>query len=134
MLPPGIFIWAKEGVGATSQESLDALSALHPSWKMDVERNGSWEPFVSIDEVGHFLKSANNNEETIVVTETCGSTMEVARMLVEKGVLGEWGAVVSGLQVGGRGQLRRPWVSTAGNLHVSVVMPATPRKGEWGGA
>lgn len=31
----------------------------------------------------------------------------------------------------GRGQLRRPWVSPVGNLHMSVVMPSPPSASNW---
>ncbi|WP_231117154.1 biotin--[acetyl-CoA-carboxylase] ligase [Pseudodesulfovibrio alkaliphilus] len=70
-------------------------------------------------------------EQVIVVVEECGTTMETARLLAEAGVLGAWDAVVAVRQRGGRGQLRRPWISSPGNLHVSMVMPAPPLDGPW---
>jgi len=127
MLPPGIFIWESESKRPESQ----SLAALHQRWKADVDALGPWQESVHIDGVGGFWRSDAENQTTVVVTESCSSTMEQARVLAEQGVLGEWGALVAGVQLSGRGQLRRPWVSSAGNLHVSVVMPASPKTGEW---
>ncbi len=127
MLPPGIFIWESESKRPESQ----SLAALHQRWKADVDAFGPWQESVHIDGVGGFWRSDAENQTTVVVTESCSSTMEQARVLAEQGVLGEWGALVAGVQLSGRGQLRRPWVSSAGNLHVSVVMPASPKTGEW---
>jgi BirA family biotin operon repressor/biotin-[acetyl-CoA-carboxylase] ligase len=57
--------------------------------------------------------------------------MKAARILVAEDALGPWGAVMAVRQTEGRGQLRRPWVSSPGNLHVSVVLPAPPESGPW---
>lgn len=54
----------------------------------------------------------------------CASTMDEAWRLVQAGELDEpFSAVLTACQTGGRGQLRRPWSSAPGNLHLSVVLP-----------
>jgi len=116
MLPAGNFL---------SDTDPGSLSALHPSWAEDVLSHGPWTP------EGALWKGASTGTTTIVAVDTCETTMETARRFVESGALGDWGAVVSGVQTGGRGQLRRPWASLPGNLHASIVLPGSPDKGEW---
>ncbi|MBG0789378.1 MAG: biotin--[acetyl-CoA-carboxylase] ligase [Desulfovibrionaceae bacterium] len=116
MLPPGIFIM---------DGGPDRLCALHPSWDEDIRFFGPWE------REGGMWRSASDCASSIVVVEECETTMETARRLVKDGLLGEWGAVVGGVQTGGRGQLRRPWVSLPGNLHASVLLPDPPAGGAW---
>lgn len=133
MLPPGIFCWKSGVKGRVEPFDIEAVSALHPSWADELEEYGPWSNEVSCEEAGEFVQGAKQSEATIVVTGQCQSTMESARFLVENGVLGEWGTVVSVEQVGGRGQLRRPWMSPPGNLHMSVVLPSMPLGGAWEG-
>lgn len=56
----------------------------------------------------------------------CETSMEVAWALIRAGALPSWGSVVAVEQKGGRGQLRRPWVSVPGNLHVSFALEVPP--------
>ena len=116
MLPAGNFL---------SDIDPDSLSALHPSWSEDVRSHGPWTP------EGALWKGASTGATTIIATHTCATTMETARRFVESGMLGDWGAVISGVQTGGRGQLRRPWASLLGNLHASILLPASPGTGKW---
>lgn len=51
------------------------------------------------------------------------STFDVAWCLARDGLLPEWGAVLALGQEEGRGQLRREWFSSLGNLHVSFRLP-----------
>ncbi|BDQ32624.1 hypothetical protein JCM14722_01660 [Pseudodesulfovibrio portus] len=76
-------------------------------------------------------RGASTGITAIVAVDTCETTMETVRGLVESEVLGDWGALVSGVQTGGRGQLRRPWASLPGNLHASIALPDAPVRGEW---
>ncbi|MFH1912837.1 MAG: biotin--[acetyl-CoA-carboxylase] ligase [Pseudomonadota bacterium] len=128
--------------------SLDELAREHSTWDADVRAYGPWTDTVEVAGLGRFVaaqrsvegrgegraeESARQTgpEQVIVVVGECDSTMEAARQLAEAGVLGPWDAVVAVRQRGGRGQLRRPWVSSAGNLHVSMIMPAPPTHGPW---
>ncbi len=57
--------------------------------------------------------------------ERCGSTMDVARELAERGVA-EGAVVVAEEQEAGRGRLRRRWYSAAGGLYATVVLKPPP--------
>jgi BirA family biotin operon repressor/biotin-[acetyl-CoA-carboxylase] ligase len=94
---------------------------------------GPWDEAVDAHGAGRFLKASRSAapDGTIVVAGECVSTMETARMLAEAGQLGSWGAVLAMRQTGGRGQLRRPWVSSPGNVHVSLILPGLPDQGPW---
>jgi len=132
MLPTGIFLWKSSQDKGVSSADITMLGNSHPLWASDFSKYGPWET-CNESIIGHVdaLKSSTLGESTIVVTDSCSTTMEVARELVENGTLGEWGAVISIEQSSGRGQLRRPWVSPPGNMHASIVMPALPVNGEW---
>lgn len=123
MIPQGIFL--PEGTP-------EQLAANHKVWSADVASLGPWRPCG--DDCGEnqgWLRARQDSESTIIVTQQCGTTMELAREMVGNGLLGEWGAVVSVVQDGGRGQLRRPWVSMPGNMHASIVLPKPPTAGPW---
>ena len=131
MLPPGIFLWESGFEEMVTPACPESLSVFHASWAHDIGSFGPWSDSININGLGRFLKSPKVCETTTVVTGLSVTTMTVARMLAEQGVLGEWGSVVSVEQSQGRGQLRRPWVSSPGNLHVSMILPAAPTNGAW---
>lgn len=133
MLPPGILAWISGHGENVSPTTPQALAGAHPSWAADMAAYGPWDEVVEIDGMGRFLKAnhASAPDGTIVVAGECVSTMETARLLAEPGQLGPWGAVLAVRQTGGRGQLRRPWVSSPGNVHVSLVLPGLPDQGPW---
>lgn len=134
MLPPGIFLWDHRADASHSCRIEDCFSMMHSNWKADVKSLQPWRALESASDLdGVLLRAHTATESTIIAVESCESTMEVAKSLVQKGVLGEWGAVVAGKQESGRGQLRRPWVSSPGNLHTSIVLPSSPEKSEWCG-
>ncbi len=103
----------------------EAMASLHPSWAEDIRSRGPW-----MQEWG-MLKAAAPARERAVIVKSCETTMDLARQLAEAGTLNDWGCVVGGVQTGGRGQLRRPWASLPGNLHVSIILPRAPEEGEW---
>jgi BirA family biotin operon repressor/biotin-[acetyl-CoA-carboxylase] ligase len=122
MLPQGIFLM--DPAAAESR-------AVHPLWRDDLRGYGPWTPSVLPDVPEGWLKGRGLKNGVVVVTESCGSTMELASELAADGLLGPWGAVVCARQTQGRGQLRRPWASLAGNLHASIVLPPAPEHGPW---
>lgn len=65
-------------------------------------------------------------EERVYLCTQCSSTLDVARYLASKKALDPWDSVLAGSQWAGRGQLRRPWVSTVGNLYVTWRLPQAP--------
>lgn len=132
MLPPGIFLWESGYEGLVSASSAKSISSLSPIWGAELENYGPWDDVFHVDGLGRFVKSSTTCETTVVIVERCTSSMEAARLLVEVGALGPWGACLAVEQTNGRGQLRRPWDSPPGNLHTSVVLPSGPSHGEWG--
>ena len=131
MLPPGIFLWESGFEGLVFPTDISRINASHSSWKKAMELFGPWERLDDSPLDGGVQKSSHSTSSSIVVVDRCTSTMEVARELAEQGVLGEWGVVVAVTQEGGRGQLRRHWVSSPGNLHFSMVLPSQPKDGPW---
>lgn len=57
---------------------------------------------------------------------SCESSMDAAWELVRAGAMQPWHALVAVEQAAGRGQLRRPWLSAPGNLHVSFHLACPP--------
>lgn len=107
------------------------LRGLCPGWAVDVDALGPLAEASVSAALGRCLAPAGNpgGGPRVVVVGRCGSTMDVARRLVEEGALRPWDAVVSPLQTAGRGQLRRAWMSRPGNLHVTLACP--PERGAW---
>lgn len=52
------------------------------------------------------------------------STFDVALELAAQNRLAVWDSVVAKSQTGGRGQMRRPWISPPGNLYATIRLPA----------
>ncbi|MCL1889728.1 MAG: biotin--acetyl-CoA-carboxylase ligase [Desulfovibrionaceae bacterium] len=65
----------------------------------------------------------NPKPADIIVCGRVSSTFDLAWRLHELQTLPDWGAILALTQEAGRGQLRRPWHSPAGNLHVSFRLP-----------
>ncbi|NDV19093.1 biotin--[acetyl-CoA-carboxylase] ligase [Pseudodesulfovibrio sp. JC047] len=123
MIPQGIFL---------VESSPEQIAATHDSWCADIESLGPWSVCDNADFSGQTCKRAQcESASTLVVFPACHTTMELARSMAEDSLLGEWGAVLSVVQDGGRGQLRRPWVSLPGNVHASIVLPKPPSVGPW---
>lgn len=132
MLPPGIYIWESGRSGLCDPATVDTVATSCPSWATEMDRCGPWRKHsCDIPEIGCFLMADVAVETTIVIVGKSTSTMEVSRFLSDRRVLGEWGSVIAVEQVGGRGQLRRPWDSPPGNLHVSTILPEAPSSGLW---
>lgn len=130
MLPQGIFLWKSGDGGDVPPSDSASVAASHPSWGEAMAACG---PFGEVvEEAGStFLLGSCRDAPPTVIVRDCVTTMTAARGLAGSGVLGPWGSVAAVEQGGGRGQLRRPWVSTPGNLHVSVVLPGPPASGPW---
>lgn len=108
-----------EGLPGLAQPfTLDELAGRHPLWAADVE---ALSPFA--DSARLLLGADEGAALGVVLCGACGSTMDVARHLVQQGALGPWGSVLAPAQASGRGQLRREWLSRPGNLLATVVCP-----------
>jgi BirA family biotin operon repressor/biotin-[acetyl-CoA-carboxylase] ligase len=64
--------------------------------------------------------------ERVTVLASCSSALDVAWQLMRQGEFAPWDSVVCACQWAGRGQMRRSWVSPAGNLYASVRLPDLP--------
>jgi len=108
--------------------SLAELCRVHPLWDGDVAALG---PFAEQPDaaLGPVWRPRERAGRDLVVCGPCASTMDVARWLVEPGVLAPWGSVITPAQTLGRGQLRRTWLSAPGNLLATLVCP--PETGRW---
>lgn len=109
--------------------SVTELANAHATWVSDLS-GGSW----YADSInGHaMLKYAPETEETgreqeeagrVIVCGVSTSSLDVARQLTADGTLQEWDSVLAVTQRAGRGQLRRPWSSPAGNIHGALRLP-----------
>ncbi|WP_419787872.1 biotin--[acetyl-CoA-carboxylase] ligase [Pseudodesulfovibrio sp.] len=123
-------MWKSGGGEDEPSSTPDLLARVHPTWKALVDSCGPFTDGVE-DSGSSFLRGTCLQDPPIVVTHSCATTMTAARFLALSGSLGPWGSVVAAEQVQGRGQLRRFWVSTPGNLHASMVLPEPPVDGPW---
>lgn len=98
-----------------------ALAEVHPLWRADLAALGP------LGEISAAPGTPASNG--VLLCGPCASTMDVARELVARGVLGSFGSVLSPMQTSGRGQLRRAWLSRPGNLLATLVCP--PESGQW---
>jgi len=131
MLPPGIFLWETGFEDTILPTSLEDVAGSASSWREAIDDGAPWSECLEVEGIGCFRKASILCESTIVIVNECTSTMEAAKVLAQNNVLGEWGSVLAVQQTQGRGQLRRPWISSPGNLHASVVLPSLPKQGPW---
>lgn len=112
-------------------EPLDpqSLAAMHPLWAADIQALGPWRLEAGPGRAAPVWLPEALPEAYVVVCGPCGSTMDVARALVQGGELGPWGSVLAPVQNSGRGQLRRAWLSAPGNVLATLVCP--PAEGLW---
>ncbi|WP_235185566.1 biotin--[acetyl-CoA-carboxylase] ligase [Desulfonatronum thiodismutans] len=125
------------------QELLDGscpekVSAVHPLWEQAMRDWGPWcEGRVALDgpdggDLGVTgWTAARSGTGNVFICRDCSSAFDVAWKLNGGGGGAEWDAVLSLTQWTGRGQVRRPWQSMPGNLHVVWRSPMVP--GEWDG-
>ena len=65
--------------------------------------------------------------ERIFLSGRASSALDLAHYLTEQGQMDVWDSVLVGAQWAGRGQLRRHWVSSPGNLFAAWRLPLVPR-------
>ena len=80
---------------------------------------------ISGSAISHGLRTAKIGSK-ILYFPTLASTMDTARIEAKHGAT-EGTVVIAGEQTGGRGRLRRAWVSPAGNIALSIILyPGLP--------
>lgn len=99
-------------------EALDASPLAVPAdgalWEEREENGLRW-----LEKPAHGLRAP------VYITGPATSTLDVARILVEKGLFPEWASVLSLSQSAGRGQMRRAWSSPSGNLYSALRLPSS---------
>lgn len=111
---------AEENVACCGDTALDASLAWQ-SRTADVLPSQNVAGYV-VTHVGYAQSSG-----PVFLCDECGSALDIARFLVEAGLLPLWGSVLAAKQTSGRGQLRRAWQSSVGNIHAVLRIPAKAR-------
>lgn len=125
---------AADGLPGLAQPlSPEEAARVHPLWAADLAALGRWIRCPGPSGLGAVWRpeedAAGPDAPALVLYGPCASTMDVARRLVERGMLGPWSSVLTPAQTAGRGQLRRAWVSQPGNILATLVCP--PEMGRW---
>ena len=109
----------------------ESLSAAHPTWAEEgallhwQERDLCGLRIFCADGQSSFPKSdISGYSPRIFICGACSSSLDVARLLYDKGILRVWDSVLGLSQNAGRGQLRRVWDSPAGNVYAAWRLPA----------
>ena len=125
----GIFILDFDRQNFLQASSPDTIARSGKTWKQAMNRLEPWEkipaPFVGVSKeemVWHTNHSAGKGP-AVLVCGSCTSTMDVAWHFIENRQMHAWDSVVAVRQTTGRGQQKREWLSPAGNLHVSWLLP-----------
>lgn len=118
---------ARDGPGLFESGGPKVLAGLHPSWARDLETFGplSGPERGSLYALGERLLHRGpqgEGAEAVAVARTA-STMDLFWTLSGQDELPSFTAVLAASQTTGRGQLRRPWTSPPGNLHVTFGLP-----------
>ncbi len=101
----------------------EALAAAHPLWQKDVQH---WESGVDVDIGGAhaYCVPPKTTCGPVFVSGETTSSLDIAHALHSARLLPEWGSVLAVSQRSGRGQMRRCWVSPAGNIYAALRLPA----------
>ncbi len=67
--------------------------------------------------------SVNTDIPAIILVDPCTSSLDMAWHYHRKGMLPEWGSVLTPTQSAGRGQFGREWLSPVGNIYVALRLP-----------
>jgi BirA family biotin operon repressor/biotin-[acetyl-CoA-carboxylase] ligase len=126
----GIWLWESGGPDLAEPISLAILAGSHFLWAADLDRLAPWREVVLGPEcgpaAGHWLRSdrpAVVGGVATLVIGPCASSLDTAWAFVRAGLLPPFASVVAVSQTGGRGQMRRQWISPPGNLYAALVWP-----------
>lgn len=118
---PGSFEAVLHSITIEPPATPAGLAALHPLWARDMDDLGPWRGAPE-----GFEADASGAAGRVIVLDSCASTMDAAFEMALADRLPPWASVVAARQQQGRGQLRRDWISTPGNLHVTLRLPEFP--------
>lgn len=123
----GVFLWANGGDGIADPLDPEILAQSHTSWEIDARAFDPWQEISSAPCPGEpcdtWWHSDSYAASRVIVSGTCGSSMDLARDFAKKGVLGPWDSVLALSQRAGRGAQKRRWESPAGNIYAALVLP-----------
>ncbi len=114
----------------------EIVAASHPLWKRSMEQWGHWSEEIHLCTLSsekeqqplkiYGMPGKRSGLGCVYLCSACSSALDVAWKLVQSDCLAAWDAVIAVRQWSGRGQVRRPWQSLAGNLHVAWRVPVLP--------
>jgi len=134
-----VFLLAEDIPGVAEGGGPGDLAGEHRFWSEEVAAWGPWTRTEGLcvaqvaDRCPTMLSgwlSAKTSATGVIVCVSCSSALDLAWKLQQWGVMREWDAVIAARQWAGRGQVRRPWSSLPGNLHVVWRQPDLPRTWE----
>lgn len=131
-----IFLLTEDIPGLVLGGDPESLAREHPLWAQSIKDFGPWTEtgILSIDFAANEdrpaairgWESARTCATGIFLVQSCSSALDVAWKFLRWGMFQDWDAVIAVRQWTGRGQVRRPWSSLPGNLHVVWRQPALP--------
>lgn len=118
-----IIMW---GNGSVLKDFSD--KSIFRDWKEDIDELSSWftEPTLGADAKSRCRIAEKTSEiPPIILVGPCNSSIDMAWYFYRKGMLPEWGAVLTPKQWAGKGQFGRDWFSPPGNLYGALRLPAS---------
>jgi len=131
-----VFLLGEDIPGLALAGDPESLAREHPLWARSIQELGPWEETGALsiaqgsDKFRHAgIKgwlSTKTHATGVFLCFSCSSALDLAWQLWQWGLFQDWDAVIAIRQWAGRGQLRRPWSSLPGNLHVVWRHPPLP--------
>jgi BirA family biotin operon repressor/biotin-[acetyl-CoA-carboxylase] ligase len=100
----------------------EALGGAHALWQRDVRLLPAFEPCRNEVYEG-YATSGGPGCGAVFICDGVGSSLDAAHALHAAGALPVWTSVLAVSQQSGRGQMRRQWVSPAGNIYAALRFP-----------
>lgn len=126
----GVWLWLSGAPGLADPLSLSELRAAHPLWAADVATLAPWRQVVLGPETGPAAGTwlvAEGGGGRVSPAVCCvgsgDSSLDVARIFAEAGLLMPFASVLAVTQRSGRGQMRRQWLSPPGNIYAALLWP-----------
>ncbi|CCO24476.1 biotin--[acetyl-CoA-carboxylase] ligase [Maridesulfovibrio hydrothermalis] len=104
----------------------EKLFQAHPLWARDIEHYGPWNSEDAEYKTYSTWLSGSRTGVPVAVCGACVSSLDVAWRLNALEDLPDWGSVIALEQNTGRGQVRREWISPAGNIYGAIKWPSLP--------
>jgi len=127
-----VFLLAENIPGLARGGGPADLAGEHRLWSEEVAAWGPWTrteglAVAQVADKGPTMLSGWLSTKTsatgVIICLSCSSALDLAWKLQQLGMMREWDAVITVRQWAGRGQVRRPWSSLPGNLHVVWRQP-----------